>query len=636
MEVADRTGNTKAVTKLVKVLANKRSSILMPSKDHEGNPITSSEQLLEAWNNFLEKKFAAPECEKGRSIEQTVSPDDYLTDEELEKALFAMKSGKAPGWDEVPVELYQNSNTARAELYRIIRMIWDSEDIPAELVKGIFIMFYKKKDRNCFSNYRAICLLCHAYKLLSAVIAGRMYVDLADVLPDSQAGFRPARGTRDNVCILKWFIKMVLRESRTAVITFIDYTAAFDTESHVFLDEALSYAGVSIKVRRLIQSIYKVAHGCVRISKPDGSFEYSDVFDINRGVLQGDIFSPVAFITGLWRIFALHDIPDAGMTVGTAPHSVHISDLAYADDAALIDPDVLVSSHRLSAISTGSESDAAMSVSLEKTKAMHIHHQDSVSETTEEEVEQMKFIHKCDKCNRSFPTKRGLQVHKGRWCGRKKNRSRAGSLADKAVQKEKRKQKETERPQVIVNGTALDNVFQFEYLGSQQQSDGEDNSDIKHRMNIAQATFTSLSHIWPDHRLPLQLKIRLYVAAVCSTFSHACEAWDLTSTVVKTINGFNSRCLHVITGKSYRETATNPDFDLVRSIRQRRLRYLGHILRLPKDRLLRRALFAYIMGGDSVPEGSLVMDITNFQSLDELAEVAADRKQWKELVDNLE
>ena len=104
-----------------------------------------------------------------------------------------------------------------------------------------------------------------------------------------------------------------------------------------------------------------------------------------------------------------------------------------------------------------------------------------------------------------------------------------------------------------MSGTALNNVFQFEYLGSQQQSDGEDNSDIKHRMNIAQATFTSLSHIWPDHRLPLQLKIRLYVAAVCSTFSHACEAWDLTSTVVKTINGFNSRCLHVITGKSYQK-----------------------------------------------------------------------------------
>ena len=172
-----------------------------------------------------------------------------------------MKPGKAPGWDEVPVELYQNSKTARAELYRILHLIWDNENIPAEMVKGIFIMFYKKKDRNCFANYRAICLLCHAYKLLSAEISRRMYLDLENVLPDSQAGFRPARGTRDNVCILKWAIKMILREGREAVVTFIDYSAAFDTESHLFLDEALRSAGVSVKIRRMIQSIYKVAHG---------------------------------------------------------------------------------------------------------------------------------------------------------------------------------------------------------------------------------------------------------------------------------------------------------------------------------------------------------------------------------------
>ena len=108
---------------------------------------------------------------------------------------------------------------------------------------------------------------------------------------------------------------MVLCESREAVITFIDYTAAFDTESHLFLDEALSSAGVSIKVRRMIQAIYKVAQGCVRTSKADGSYEYSDIFDINRGVLQGDIFSPVAFIVGLWKIFVLYDRPDAGISI---------------------------------------------------------------------------------------------------------------------------------------------------------------------------------------------------------------------------------------------------------------------------------------------------------------------------------
>ena len=34
---------------------------------------------------------------------------------------------------------------------------------------------------------------------------------LEDDLPDTQAGFRPARGCRDNVCALRWFIDMVLR-----------------------------------------------------------------------------------------------------------------------------------------------------------------------------------------------------------------------------------------------------------------------------------------------------------------------------------------------------------------------------------------------------------------------------------------
>ena len=64
-------------------------------------------------------------------------------------------------------------------------------------------------------------------------------MDLKDVLPDSQAGFRKARGTRDNICILKWTIKMILREKRKAVVKFIDYSAAFDTENQLFFTRPL-------------------------------------------------------------------------------------------------------------------------------------------------------------------------------------------------------------------------------------------------------------------------------------------------------------------------------------------------------------------------------------------------------------
>ena len=39
----------------------------------------------------------------------------------------------------------QNYETTLKELYRILCLIWDSEVVPPELVKDIFIIFYKKK-----------------------------------------------------------------------------------------------------------------------------------------------------------------------------------------------------------------------------------------------------------------------------------------------------------------------------------------------------------------------------------------------------------------------------------------------------------------------------------------------------------
>ena len=161
----------------------------------------------------------------------------------------------------------------------------------------------------------------------------------------------------------------------------------------------------------------------------------------------------------------------------------------------------------------------------------------------------MNFQYKCDKCSRTFPTQKGMRIHQARFCNpkRKKPRSRTGSLADKAVKKKKRKEKEAEREHVKINGEDIDNVPSFEYLGSLVPNDGDDMTDVQHRMNIAQARFSGLFHIWKDHRLPVTMKLRLYICAVCSTFTHACEAWDLTEKVKKSINGFNSRCLHNIT-----------------------------------------------------------------------------------------
>ena len=158
-------------------------------------------------------------------------------------------------------------------------------------------------------------------------------------------------------------------------------------------------------------------------------------------------------------------------------------------------------------------------------------------------------------------------------------RSRLGSLTDKAVKTAKRRAAEASLDRVALDNTVLENVLNFEYLGSRLQCDGDDGADVRHRREIAQSAFGSLSHLWADHRLSRATKLRLYRLSVCSSLTHCCEAWILTRTVTCMVNGFNSRCLHDITGEEYRVTATEPAYNLLLAVR-----CLGHVLRMPADR----------------------------------------------------
>ena len=119
----------------------------------------------------------------------------------------------------------------------------------------------------------------------------------------------------------------------------------------------------------------------------------------------------------------------------------------------------------------------------------------------------------------------------------------------------------------------VDNFYSFEYLGSRLQCDGDDEADVRYSMDIAQAAFASLSHLWMDHRLSRNMKVRLYNLCICSTLTDACEAWNLTQ--LPRVSTF----LHLL---------------LV--VRQRRLRYLGHLLRLPRDSVVLRTLTAMTNG----------------------------------------
>ena len=153
-----------------------------------------------------------------------------------------LHDNKAPGCDGIPIEAYRGSPAAKQELFAIVRLMWQTEVIPPAVVCGTFVMLYKKGPRDNFANYRAIGLICHSYKLLSMLVLHRMRDAVESRLAETQAGFRRERGCHDNVLLLRLLMDAVLRAGKQAVVTFIDYRAAFDTISHRFLDSWWSTA----------------------------------------------------------------------------------------------------------------------------------------------------------------------------------------------------------------------------------------------------------------------------------------------------------------------------------------------------------------------------------------------------------
>ena len=244
----------------------------------------------------------------------------------------------------------------------------------------------------------------------------RLTTQCDGVLQDWQAGFRKHRGCRDNTTILRTLIQSVLRLGKSLTINFVDYAAAFDSVSHKFLDEALAKAGASNKIRAMARVVYLSACAFTTVQDADGKRVKTEEFRIRRGVLQGDIMSPLFFILALDLILREYDdVQGKGVSFGTS--CLHT--LGYADDLSLVDEGNAdgnaKATKRVTSIAVGSRARADMEVKIVKTKVLHVRPQDPVSDTTSDEASKVcKYTCPHINCGFQFHTKRGMLVHAGR------------------------------------------------------------------------------------------------------------------------------------------------------------------------------------------------------------------------------
>ena len=78
---------------------------------------------------------------------------------------------------------------------------------------------------------------------------------------------------------------------------------------------------------------------------------------------------------------------------------------------------------------------------------------------------------------------------------------------------------------ITLNGTVLEEVDSFKYLGSMITKDGGSCKEIKARIGAATSAMAKLKHIWKSKDISLWTKIKLYKTLILSILLYMFDTW---------------------------------------------------------------------------------------------------------------
>mgnify|MGYP003500226463 FL=1 len=82
-------------------------------------------------------------------------------------ALKQMKDGKAPGKDDIPIELIKETGYETCvEIAKCLK----KREVPEDWNSATILLLHKKGDKSDINNYRPISLISHMSKLFTRVI----------------------------------------------------------------------------------------------------------------------------------------------------------------------------------------------------------------------------------------------------------------------------------------------------------------------------------------------------------------------------------------------------------------------------------------------------------------------------------
>ncbi|KAK3553075.1 hypothetical protein QTP86_031165, partial [Hemibagrus guttatus] len=261
-------------------------------KDRDGRVLTSEESVQRRWKEYFEE-LMNEENEREKRVEGVNSVEqkvDKIRKDEVRKALKRMKSGKAVGPDDIPVEVWKCLGEAAVEfLASLFNRVLESERMPEEWRRSVLVPIFKNKgDVQSCSNYRGIKLMSHTMKVWERVVEARLrkVVEICE----QQYGFMPRKSTTDAIFALRILMEKYRDGQRELHCVFVDLEKVYDRVPREELWYCMRKSGVAEKYVRVVQDMYERSRTVVRCAVGQ-----TEEFNVEVGLHQGSALSPFLF-----------------------------------------------------------------------------------------------------------------------------------------------------------------------------------------------------------------------------------------------------------------------------------------------------------------------------------------------------
>ena len=254
--------------------------------------------------------------------------DCDITTEEVRGIVKNLKRGKAGGPDNIlPEHIIYGGDYLILWLKKIFNEILHLEQIPSCLKESIIVPIYKGKGKDPLltNNYRGISLSSIISKVFERVILLRMTPILEEkgIPHRTQTAYQAGISCCDATEVVQEVVKAYINCGSMIFQCFYDLEKAFDSIEHNVLLNHLYKAGINGKAWRVIRAFYDKAESRVRVGS-----SLSGKFQLNRGVKQGSVLSPLLFLLVIDSLLAELESSGTGASIG----GIYLGSLGHADD----------------------------------------------------------------------------------------------------------------------------------------------------------------------------------------------------------------------------------------------------------------------------------------------------------------